>query len=327
MNILTINALKVLRKIYAKVFNIKPLQYSACEQDVHVVSKLIYDTLMNDRPCMVARFGSTELMTMVNYLGIIQSDSSLIKYIKGESLAWWWNENIISQLQRWSGFFPATRENVVLFCELMLQDIKEVDILGSWIPEERYFQDNIAGADKVSLLLLEPYLSPNPWSRCLKGKKILVVHPFASLIETQYARREELFKNRDVLPEFELQTIKAVQSLGGDDNGFNDWFEALEWMKNEINKRDYDICLIGCGAYGFPLAAHVKRMGKKSVHLGGALQLLFGIKGKRWEASNYATNWGLPQDTYLSMFNDYWTKPTSTLTPVTANEVEGACYW
>lgn len=49
-------------------------------------------------------------------------------------------------------------------------------------------------------------------------------------------------------------------------------------MKDEIDKRDYDIALIGCGAYGFPLAAHIKRSGKKAVHLGGALQLLFGIK-------------------------------------------------
>lgn len=32
---------------------------------------------------------------------------------------------------------------------------------------------------------------------------------------------------------------------------------------------DYDICLIGYSAYGFPLAAHAKRKGKKAVHLGG----------------------------------------------------------
>ena len=27
---------------------------------------------------------------------------------------------------------------------------------------------------------------------------------------------------------------------------------------------------LGCGAYGFPLAAHVKRMGKKAIHMGGS---------------------------------------------------------
>ena len=58
-------------------------------------------------------------------------------------------------------------------------------------------------------------------------------------------------------------------------------------MKAQIDKEDFDICLIGAGAYGFPLAAYVKRKGKKAVHLGGALQLLFGIKGSRWEDPNH----------------------------------------
>ena len=86
-----------------------------------------------------------------------------------------------------------------------------------------------------------------------------MIHPFAELIEAQYARRSDLFDNKDVLPDFELRTVKAVQSLGGDNQGFKDWFDALEWMKREIGKADFDICLIGCGAYGFPLAAHVKK--------------------------------------------------------------------
>lgn len=84
------------------------------------------------------------------------------------------------------------------------------------------------------------------------------------------------------MPDFDLITIKAVQSLGGGEQ-FQSWFDALDWMKAEIDKHDYDICLIGCGAYGFPLAAHVKRLGKKAFHLGGALQLVFGIRGRRWE--------------------------------------------
>ena len=42
--------------------------------------------------------------------------------------------------------------------------------------------------------------------------------------------------------------------------------------------KNFDIALIGCGAYGFPLAAFVKGIGKKAVHIGGPLQLFFGIK-------------------------------------------------
>ena len=83
----------------------------------------------------------------------------------------------------------------------------------------------------MKLLFLEPYHTSNLWSRILANKKILVIHPFTDLIIRQYQKRKLLFKNQDVLLDFELDTIQAVQSLGGDSNGFKDWFAALEWMK------------------------------------------------------------------------------------------------
>ena len=157
----------------------------------------------------------------------------------------------------------------------------------------------------------------------------MVVHPFAKTIELQYSQnRTKLFDHPAVLPEFELQTIQAVQSIGGIDNGFKDWFEALQWMKDEIDRREYDVCLIGCGAYGFPLAAHVKRRGKQAIHLGGSLQLLFGIKGKRWEDPNYGvTVWGIPYGSYSDLMNEHWVRPEQTEKPKSSNVVEGACYW
>ena len=99
-------------------------------------------------------------------------------------------------------------------------------------------------------------------------------------------------------------------------------------MKKEIDSKEYDICLIGCGAYGFPLAAHIKRKGKKAVHLGGALQLLFGIKGKRWENPNYGVKeWGIPYGSYSTLINQYWISPNQNEKPTNANQVENGCYW
>ena len=212
----------------------------------------------------------------------------------------------------------------------MIKDAKEVDLLGSWIKDEIYIQDYISKAQIVHLRLLEPFWTKQiPWTKALDGKKILVVHPFSELILKQYTeKRTLLFNNPNILPLFNLQVIQAVQSLGGENNGFHDWFEALQWMKNEIDKVDYDICLIGCGAYGFPLAAHVKKKGKKAVHLGGALQLLFGIRGKRWENPNYGVKeWGIPYGSYSTLINPYWASPGELGKPKNANQVEGACYW
>lgn len=231
-------------------------------------------------------------------------------------------------MQSNAGFFPPTKQKIEQFCELMMEDMKELDILGSWMAAESYF-DKVHHAEKVHLRLLEPFWSDSPWTSALKGKKVLVVHPFDSMIDSQYQHnRKKLFKNPEVLPDFELQTIKAVQSLGGDNNNFKDWFEALQWMKDEIDKRDYDVCLIGAGAYGFPLAAHVKRQGKKAIHLGGALQLLYGIRGKRWEDPNYGVKeWGIPAGSYSSLINEYWKRPGDEFKPANADAVEGACYW
>ena len=95
-------------------------------------------------------------------------------------------------------------------------------------------------------------------------------------------------------------------------------------MKKEIDKVDYDVCLLGCGAYGFPLAAHCKRKGKQAIHLGGILQLLFGIKGKRWETDPGYINDFPYASTY---YNEYWVRASAMETPQKANDVENGCYW
>lgn len=326
MNTVSVFILKVLRKLYTKAFGKYQLPPLQREEDPDKASEVIYNLLVSDKPCMIARFGATEMSAIINYLGVNSECHSLGKFIKGEQPEWWWNKNIMNQMQQWSGFFPPTPKNMQRFGEMMMEDAKEVDLLGSWLNEEfRIYHD--CNIHAVMLPLLEPYHANHPWSRVLANKKILVIHPFADLITRQYQKRKLLFKNQDVLPDFKLDTIQAVQSLGGEANGFKNWFAALEWMKQEMDKRDYDICLIGCGAYGFPLAAHAKRKGKKAVHLGGALQLLFGIKGKRWEVADYAKTWGLPKDAYFSLFNQNWIYPGKKERPKNAKDVEGGCYW
>ena len=110
---------------------------------------------------------------------------------------------------------------------------------------------------------------------------------------------------------------RAVQSIAGNPVGFDSWFDALDWMKQEISKKDFDIALLGCGAYAFPLAAHIKRKGKKAIHMGGILQFLFGIKGKRYieipETAKY--------------INEFFVSPSDTDRPKLAEKVEGGCYW
>lgn len=113
-------------------------------------------------------------------------------------------------------------------------------------------------------MALEPYRSSTPWSKALERKKVLVVHPFEESIQHQYAIHEKIFKNQDILPDFELITYKAIQTNAGGICDFNTWFEALDTMFEDIKKIDFDIAIIGCGAYGLPLAAKIKSLDKAS---------------------------------------------------------------
>ncbi len=328
MNKIEIITLKVLRKLYGKLFATKSSTYDRGITDPDKASELIYNLLASGKPCMIARYGAFELASVVNYLGVKNAQHSCLKYISGKSPQWWWNKRLMKFMQSNAGFFPSTEENLMRFGEMMIEDSKQLDILGSWLSdEETMITDFKLNLTKVTLLSLEPYWSKNPWSRVLEGKKVLVIHPFASLIEQQYKeKREVLFDDKQVLPKFDLKTIKAVQSLGGDCD-YSDWFEALDSMKKQMDATDYDIVLLGCGAYGFPLAAHAKRMGKQAVHLGGALQLLFGIRGRRWDNPNYGIQEFGKQNTYKTLFNSFWVYPSNSLVPSKATQVEGGCYW
>ena len=324
MNQASILFLKALRKLYTKTFGgyqLPPLQR---EKDIDKISEIIYNILMSDQPCMIARFGAFELATIVNYLGVKNPHYSILKFIKGEQLEWWWNERLIKYMNTNAGFFPPTHDAITRFCELMIADTKKLDILGSWQKTEYFLADYLPSKIiKVDRDNINPFFATYPWTKALEGKNVLVIHPFSDSIRKQYERRQLLFKNNDILPDFNLYTLKAVQSLGGENANFKNWFDALKWMEHEMDKINYDICLLGCGAYGFPLAAHAKEMGKKALHIGGALQLYFGIKGKRWEGKGYKNG---PND-YSKLFNKYWIRPSAEETPITAKNVENNCYW
>ena len=313
--------LKVLRRyVYPRIgtsVSLPPLEYL---DNLSECQRVISDAMMCDKPFMVGRLGSTEMNTIANYIGVRDNPHSVIKYIKGEITEWWWNMTSINQMQSNAGFFPISEENIIKYSKLMLEDVQQVDVLGSWVPQEVFIQEELKSAKKYALnTILPPILksdSPDSWTYSLKGKKVLVVHPFQETIENQYKKREKLFMNPDFLPQFELKTLKAIQSIGGE-SSFSDWFSALEWMKKEMDEIDYEICIIGCGAYGLPLAAHAKRTGHKAIHLGGATQLLFGIRGNRWDS----------QPQYAGLFNEYWVRPSEDEKPATASLVENACYW
>jgi hypothetical protein len=309
--------LKVGRKIAERILPPgKPL-YKGAQYNSQQANQMIREAIIGPDPAMICRFGSTELNCLATYQNLNLHPGDYIAYLKQEIDFLSWDKPNLHTMRYVSGFFPINLEMLEKFAHLMIDDMKQVDILGSWCKQERFFEKELENAKIVNLPDLEPYYHKDPWSAELKNKKVLLIHPFVDSIRRQYGKRELLFKDKCVLPEFELLTYKSIESLAECETKFKSWFDALNFMKDGIGQMEFDVAIIGCGAYGFPLAAHVKRMGKKAIHLGGATQILFGIKGKRWEA--------MPN--VVALMTEHWARPLPSEVPKGSEKVEGGAYW
>lgn len=224
-------------------------------------------------------------------------------------------------LYRNAGVFPPVDSVTKEYVQITEAAARQIDILcmGAWCQYVEELLDIYSPkAIPVSASMLPLNLEVGmSWTETLENKKVLVIHPFASLMEKQYTVREKIFENPSILPEFQLKTYVAINSVGGTSQ-YCDWMNALHKMQEDVAEIDFDIALIGCGAYGMPLGAFIKnQLHKKAIHIGGTLQLLFGIKGKRWDDRG--------ADKYL--YNEAWVRPTDDLRPLKYKEIEGGCYW
>jgi hypothetical protein len=219
-----------------------------------------------------------------------------------------------------AGIFPITDQLLNRFAQRYADALSEVDLLGFWqtTDQARWLASLPQPPALVPLSALEPYFYQQPWTAALAGRRVLVVHPFAATIASQYfQKRSILFANPALLPEFELDVYAPPQTLAPSTAGYGDWVEALDDLVSRVLERPFDVALLGCGAYGLPLGAAIKRHGRQAIHLGGSLQLLFGIRGRRWD--------GMPFLQHL--FNDAWVRPSAAETPQRASSVDAGCYW
>ncbi|PGQ82095.1 hypothetical protein COA18_15445 [Priestia megaterium] len=279
-------------------------QYDGKKIDIESTNEFISNLISSNQPSMVTRIGSVELKCLYEFLNNRKFSNDT------------WNK-----MRNNAGFFPVNENTLKEFCEVYIKCLNDADLIGIWYNKgENQVINKFSNQTMLcDLKNLEPYYHPsNPWTKSLAGKKVLVIHPFSESISQQYERnRNRIFKEENMLPTFDLHTLKSVQSISGNSGGHKSWFEALNFMQNAIDSVDYDVALIGAGAYGLPLASYIKARGKIAIHLGGATQILFGIKGKRWDKHPFIS----------SLYNENWTRPTQNEIPNDFKNVEGGCYW
>jgi hypothetical protein len=95
--------------------------------------------------------------------------------------------------------------------------------------------------------------------------------------------------------------------------------ELCDSIMESVEKQSFDVALIGASGLGIPLAARIKGLGKVAISIGSDLQILFGVRGKRWRER---VSW---QQRY---FNDFWIDvPARYFFPERNEMVEGGAYW
>ena len=288
-------------------------------------AKKVCDVLEGSKPFFIGRNGSTE-MEVFHFWHVYRS--------KGHN----YPLAMIEKLERVSGIWPATQESVDMWAATYAKSLGSLDGLaaGWYKPYSQIEHDflNVYSphAFRLPLRTLEPYYVPVNvrWTQYLKGKKVAVLSSFADSIQTQIwaSSPSKIWASLD-----EPETIlpSAVQwtpirtyfppkiSMGGSTAwpSVESWSEAVNYVVDEVLSTDAEIALIGCGALGMCIGAKLKAAGRSAILMGGAIQVLFGIKGQRW-----ATH-----DVISKFWNSDWVYPSQNETPSGAYLIEGGCYW
>jgi len=282
------------------------------------ISKLPLETISSaiahGAPALVARLGTTEMRVLDWALSF-----------RGRSP---YPSGLASDISSLSGVFSNDRRSLDRFVRDFAACIETVDVLGVredvsekvfWPSETNAIEGFFKGKGLISIETLSSFPPEACWTQLLEGKKVLVVHPFAALIKRQYGNRSASRSLSQLLPSFELSVIRSHQFLAESTEKtiFPSWFDGLEDLKAQMDDIDYDIALVGAGAMGIFLAAHAKKRGRVGIHVGGVLQIYFGILGKRWEVDQRV----------MDLLDSYWVRPGSDLSPQGFRTVEDGCYW
>ena len=279
--------------------------------DVAHGNERVYAALASGQPQAIGKIGSVELSALRMYLRSRNHHSAPGRTALDRRA-----------LYRHAGVFPDDYPVFERFSQVMLEEIlPEITLMAVWFNpgEAKIVRDFSPKATRIAARGLETYYVPQRrWTSLLEGKRVLVIHPFVNSIRAQYEKRVLIWRGReDVLPQFDLLQIGVPQRPALVAPVHKDWFAALEDLKQQMSQENFDIALIGAGAYSLPLAVHAKKLGRVGIHLGGGLQIQFGIKGRRWRHHPVISK----------LFNEYWIHPLPEETPANNTTIEDGCYW
>jgi hypothetical protein len=223
-----------------------------------------------------------------------------------------------------TGVFPGNIDSIVKFSKLHAKAAGYLDFMG--LVSGRLEADLLNYLDyqgkTLSIFDFEPDRSiPDDSASCylpeFEGKRVLIVSSVAELLCAR--ANEDTFTAvwaKTGKSWFHPAQVTCLQFPYTYDRDTHDRFGSsinlFEWIIERIDPTTFDVALIAAASLGVPLAAAIKEMNRSAIALGGALQVLFGVGGKRWRddptwVQNYFTRaWiDIPRDQIPNMPDGY----------------------
>ena len=290
------------------------------EQGANEIGKSIQKALQRKEGLLVGRNGTIELETLLFKLYTAKPAQ---EYPQG----------IRRQIELNAGIFPANQISLDRWVFMMVEAIRNCDVLvAGWykpleVQESMLLENVKTNAPRIPLRSLEPYyVSPEKrWTSFLKGQKVAVINAFAKTAVDQVQKREEIWPvATDSLLPSDVEWIPIptgyapalAQGRAEWPSDIQSWDVAVNAIVRQVVQSGARIALIGCGGLGMIVGSELKKRGVICIVLGGALQVLFGIKGNRWAS----------HDVIHHFWNDAWVYPSTDETPSAAWMIENGCY-
>jgi hypothetical protein len=283
------------------------------------IQRILKIALTAGKGCIIGRQGTIELETILQHA--YTADLSLCR---------------LPILEKHAGIFPTlqgSKESILRWILEYTDAVKSSNGLavGWYAPlanaELRLLESLKFAGKKVPLRALEPYYtSPqNSWLRALDNQYVAVVSSFVGSIKKQLPHLQQIWKGRENMLPVGVQwscvqsyyTPVLAQGKCEWPEGIASWEDAVTSLEMQVVESGAKVALLGCGGLAMPLALRLKKRGIVAIVLGGAIQLLFGIKGRRWK--NHPVIAGF--------YNEYWISPSAEEIPGGALEIEDGCYW
>jgi len=288
-------------------------------EEIEAGATKICELFRGKDPFFIGRFGTIELETAY-------------KWVNGGGGTY--PHYMIEQIQRNAGVFPSSWPSISAWAEEYVMSLRSLNTVATgWFkPLERAENDMLRifapKAVRHPLRSLEPYYVPSElrWTQHLAGRKVAVVSSFTKTIQAQLSKLDKIWTGdraglipADVDWKFVQTGYSPLLALGkaGWPKGVDTWQAAVDSVVTRVLESGAEIALVGCGGLGLIIGSRLRQKGVSVIILGGAIQVLFGIKGKRWAQHNVIS----------TFWNEHWLWPASEEVPKGAELVEGGCYW